>query len=344
MSTWRRRITTVLLGSASAVLGVAAIAWACTPQAYISVSPGSGGQGTQATVSGGSFTAAPVQIHWGSASGPVIGNAVGPRFSTSVTIPASAPDVYYIVAVGPQGSSSASFEVVGPAGPSGGDTTGGGGTTTGGGGSTHGGGSTSAGGGGSTSAGGGGSTSAGGGGSASTGGGGSTSTGGGGSGHGGGSTSGGADSGSATTGGGSSSRARTHRQTNGGGRGRAPAKFALPSPGRSNAVAGHLARGTVTTGSGQRVFAGSLPVYAKHGSPSQARGGGVTARAKGSGFRVTDKSSLTMPHVPDASQAQGAGLGSRLAIGIAILGLGLVLLFGGFLVAVVRRRRAESEA
>lgn len=64
----------------------------------------------------------------------------------------------------------------------------------------------------------------------------------------------------------------------------------------------------------------------------------------GSGFRVTDKSSLTMPHVPDASQAQGAGLGSRLAIGIAILGLGLVLLFGGFLVAVVRRRRAESEA
>ena len=316
----RRRITTVLLGSASAVLGVAAIAWACTPQAYISVSPGSGGQGTQATVSGGSFTAAPVQIHWGSASGPVIGNAVGPRFSTSVTIPASAPDVYYIVAVGPQGSSSASFEVVGPAGPSGGDTTGGGGTTTGGGGSTHGGGSTSAGGGGSTS------------------------TGGGGSGHGGGSTSGGADSGSATTGGGSSSRARTHRQTNGGGRGRAPAKSALPSPGRSNAVAGHLARGTVTTGSGQRVFAGSLPVYAKHGSPSQARGGGVRARAKGSGFRVTDKSSLTMPHVPDASQAQGAGLGSRLAIGIAILGLGLVLLFGGFLVAVVRRRRAESEA
>jgi len=335
MSKWRR-ITTVLLGSASAVLGVAAIAWACTPQAYISVSPGSGGQGTQATVSGGSFTAAPVQIHWGSASGPVIGNAVGPRFSTSVTIPASAPDVYYIVAVGPQGSSSASFEVVGPAGPSGGDTTGGGGTTTGGGGSTHGGGSTSAGGGGSTH--GGGSTSAGGGGSTSTGGGGSTSTGGGGS------TSGGADSGSATTGGGSSSRARTHRQTNGGGRGRAPAKSALPSPGRSNAVAGHLARGTVTTGSGQRVFAGSLPVYAKHGSPSQARGGGVRARAMGSGFRVTDKSSLTMPHVPDASQAQGAGLGSRLAIGIAILGLGLVLLFGGFLVAVVRRRRAESEA
>ena len=324
MSKWRR-ITTVLLGSASAVLVVAAIAWACTPQAYISVSPGSGGQGTQATVSGGSFTAAPVQIHWGSASGPVIGNAVGPRFSTSVTIPASAPDVYYIVAVGPQGSSSASFEVVGPAGPSGGDTTGGGGTTTGGGGSTHGGGSTSAGGGGSTSTGGGGSTT------------------GGGSRHGGGSTSGGADSGSATTGGGSSSRARTHRQTNGG-RGRAPAKFALPSPGRSNAVAGHLARGTVTTGSGERVFAGSLPVYAKHGSPSQARGGGVRARAKGSGFRVTDKSSLTMPHVPDASQAQGAGLGSRLAIGIAILGLGLVLLFGGFLVAAVRRRRAESEA
>jgi hypothetical protein len=96
------------LSVALAILAVAAcgaaVAWACTPSAFISVQ-GAGGQdfgpaGSQATVQGSGFSdGAKVQIRWNSADGPTLATATGPRFSVAVTIPANAADgVYYIVA------------------------------------------------------------------------------------------------------------------------------------------------------------------------------------------------------------------------------------------------------
>lgn len=98
-----RRIGAVVLAALSAAVVGIGVAWACTPAAEISVSPAKGKSNDTATVSGAQFKEAPVQIHWETVNGPVIGTAQGPSFSVAVTIPDSAPGTHYLVAYQPNG-------------------------------------------------------------------------------------------------------------------------------------------------------------------------------------------------------------------------------------------------
>src|SRR3954454_18928449 len=80
-----------VVGIATAGLGVAAIAWACTPQAFISVSPSSGPAGSVVTVTGNRFAAdGRVELRVGSVDSAPIATATGPTFSVQVTIPQDA--------------------------------------------------------------------------------------------------------------------------------------------------------------------------------------------------------------------------------------------------------------
>lgn len=107
------------------------VAWACSPQAYVNpLSTDTGREGAPLRVSGGSFlSGVPVEIRWNSPAGPLLGTAPGPNFSTTVTVPADAtPGVYYVVALARNadgtiaGKGSASFEVQAPAGTAPGGT------------------------------------------------------------------------------------------------------------------------------------------------------------------------------------------------------------------------------
>lgn len=96
------------------MIGAASFAWACTIQAELYVSPGSGAASSLARVSGSGFGNSPVEIRWGGANGPQLGSAMGPSFSVRVTIPNVAPRVYTIIATQnvPLGQTSrASFHV-----------------------------------------------------------------------------------------------------------------------------------------------------------------------------------------------------------------------------------------
>lgn len=129
MSSMRRVVATGVVGALACAVMAAGLAWACTPQAqFTRFSPASGAPGTQVTVTGDNFSDVAVTIHWGSASGPVIGTAQGPTFTTTVTVPQAPGDVYAIVAVaiGPttltSGQAVGSFTMVQPAQPASGST------------------------------------------------------------------------------------------------------------------------------------------------------------------------------------------------------------------------------
>lgn len=129
MSSMRRGVATAIVGALACAVMAAGLAWACTPQAqFTRFAPTSGGPGTQVTVTGTNFTDQPVTIHWGSASGPVIGTASGPSFTTTVTVPQAPGDVYAIVAVtiGPSpaqsGQAVGSFTLLTPTQPATGST------------------------------------------------------------------------------------------------------------------------------------------------------------------------------------------------------------------------------
>lgn len=96
-------LTPLWAGTAAGALALVlfmGLASACTPAAYIQISPRSGPAGLVTTVSAGSFWPGPVQIRWNGADGPLLGDAQGPNFSVSVTIPAAAPPgVHYVMAV-----------------------------------------------------------------------------------------------------------------------------------------------------------------------------------------------------------------------------------------------------
>lgn len=108
-----RRFLLLISGLAALVLGGASFAWACGPQAVISVKPTSGPPGTQATVSGAGFREGAIEIHWDSATGVVLNRTTGPSFSVGVTIPQANAGVHHIVAVHTetQSTAPASFEV-----------------------------------------------------------------------------------------------------------------------------------------------------------------------------------------------------------------------------------------
>lgn len=77
----------------------AALAWACTPSAFTSLTPSSGGPGAMTTVRGEGFVEGPIEIRWAS-TGAVLTTATGPTFSVAVTIPADAPaGAHYIQSV-----------------------------------------------------------------------------------------------------------------------------------------------------------------------------------------------------------------------------------------------------
>jgi len=109
-----RRSLLSVFAALAVVVGAAALAWACTPQAYLYLSPSSiapsaapGGTaspaGATVTVTGKGFVPGPVAIHLD--SGPALATATGPDFSIQVQLPAMAAGVHYLrgVAYQPDG-------------------------------------------------------------------------------------------------------------------------------------------------------------------------------------------------------------------------------------------------
>ncbi len=93
-----RRSSLAVLAALVGVVATAAIAWACTPQAYLylgatSVTPPSGGGGAPVTVTGRGFTSGPVQIRL---DGRRLATAQGPNFSVVVRIENAAPGAHYV--------------------------------------------------------------------------------------------------------------------------------------------------------------------------------------------------------------------------------------------------------
>lgn len=309
------------LGALAVLAVVSSLAWACTTAAIIRVQPGSGPAGGAATVSGASFvTGEAVQLRWDSPSGPLLGVAIvtNSRFSQTVTIPEGAtPGVHYIRAVAPSaiGGPADAFTVQATAAPVAPPATGG-----------------------NTPAG------------AAPG-----------------APSQGTNPGTPSRGQspGAPSRGIDRGATGGGGERVAPNRPNGPAAGErqsadagsgesgagrhsssGGSAGGSDAPGVVKTRSG-RVFGQSLAPSAGKG-PSPATPGRSAASAEGSatgdlwsGFASAKGSSLNSG-AADAVPSTSPGVG--LIAGMGILGLGLVALAGGFLVAAVRRRRrAESQ-
>ena len=78
------------IGALAATMAAAALAWACAPAGYLSLSPPSGAPGTQVTATASGFPTAEVAIHWETVTGNVLATGMGPGFSTSLTIPSNA--------------------------------------------------------------------------------------------------------------------------------------------------------------------------------------------------------------------------------------------------------------
>lgn len=336
----RPRLFLAALCASAIVVGGGALAWACTPQAYITLSPRMGGPGTTVTVSGRSFVNnGPVEIRWESSTGMLLREARGPNFTVAITIPQSDPGVYSVVATGydtggiAKGRTAAPFEVTGA--QSGGEGSGESGTaeessnsTSGeqGGGGENTGGDTSE----STSGGGGGSSSGEDSGS-------STST----SGGSGGSTSGGYQDSESSSSGGSSgagfpseSGSTTETRTTATGAGAAPASSNPP---------------VVASATGEVFFGGSVasPLAAETTSGSSGRSQDEAPAAAG----VSDSGAFGnlwggFEQVPP-SLAPGLGHATTPAdpypaIGLVLFGFGLVGLFGGALIATVAAPRATA--
>lgn len=331
----------VLAALAVALVG-AALAWACSPApgGSYGVSPGSGPAQSTVTVAGTRFPQGPVRIHWESSTGPMLATVTGPNFSVPVTIPADSAGVHAIVAYGSTGGrASAPFRItatapppgVNPppatAPPSGGGTGNGGGAGDGG---------ANPGGTGESPAGTGQRP------GAPTGEQGEVVTGGGG-------TGGGqrGDSRRQASGRADGQRGGT-RETGGGGRTPALGGRERSAPGGAGGGAPALLRNRT----GQTVFGGSVASPgSRDGSARGADSGGVSAVPGGasersavgdlwSGFSSDSKPSLTPG---GADLAVPGGTGSPFTVGAIMLGLGLLAIMGGFLVAALRRRK-EAEA
>ena len=111
---------------AGAAVGWPAVAHACSATTNIALGSGQGPSGSTVSVRGAAFAGGPVQIHWGSVTGPLLATPVGATFSVRVTIPDVAPGLYYIDAsdgVGPVDHVSAVFTVTARPSPVGGAPT-----------------------------------------------------------------------------------------------------------------------------------------------------------------------------------------------------------------------------
>jgi len=94
-----RRVLIATSAALAAATVTAALAWACTPQAYIELSRASASPGDTVTVTGRGFIPREVQIRWNGSSGPLLAKATGPDFSVEVTVPRAGPGTYYPHAV-----------------------------------------------------------------------------------------------------------------------------------------------------------------------------------------------------------------------------------------------------
>ena len=112
----RRVLLVGSVGSLAAVFAAGSLAWACTPQATFGLSTDIGPPGTNVTATGASFYGSPVELRWGSSTGPVLATATGPSFTASFKVPSAAPGYYTIVAQGVDGIGTArsGFEITAP--------------------------------------------------------------------------------------------------------------------------------------------------------------------------------------------------------------------------------------
>ena len=276
-----RRITMATFSVVAPLLLVgAAVAWACTPSAYISVEPARGAAGSHVTLYGLEFADGPVQIYWNS-NGPLIGTTRGPEFTTGVFIPQSAATgTGYVYAVGMNrdgtvaGAARAAFVVTGANSsppPGGGQTGGTPGRTA---------------------------PSVGGSRAASP-----------------------------------ASPAVGARPGVSGGGGAAPAPAVPGAPGSGAGIAAPV---------GAAAPAGAAPGAVGTAAPGAAADAGVPSEAAvsgdlWSGFRSGGEAPALLGPPPPSS-------GSGSALGVGLIGAGLVALFAGTLVAVTRPRRSAASA
>lgn len=132
MKTARRAGTVAGLGAIVCSLGLASVAWACSPTFNLKTNPATGPANSEVTVTGTAFTSGdpssdkgnlgPVEIRWNSITGARLGSAAGPSFKVTVTIPDAKRGFYSIVSVQRStdtgevvGKASAAFEVTAPA-------------------------------------------------------------------------------------------------------------------------------------------------------------------------------------------------------------------------------------
>lgn len=287
-----RRITSIVLGGLAVFVATAALAWACQPNASISLSPTEGIARSQVTVKGADFTSEPVSIHWASPDGPVLATVTPSqgRFTVTVTVPQADPNVYFIYAVGPQATKQSPFEVLPtptpnpPPTPPGGQT-----------GSPPAGSKPPA----------------------------------------------PAATTSPTKGSSPTTPSRAHKSpagSRGGARRRGEGSTRRVVAGTPGGGQGAVAK----TGSGQKVFAGSL-APGKRGSPAKKgsqRGAARPAETTTSKHGIAG--SKRLPSLTSDSTALDDGPDRRLGIGVGLLALGLVIPLAGFLVAEMRRRRAQA--
>lgn len=140
----RRTLAAASLAVMAAAAMAGAAAWACTASAEVGATPDAGPAGSRTTVTGLRFeSGTPVEIRWGTRSGPLLETTTGPNFAVEVTIPAgAAAGDYVIVAMNVDGSfapatpfqvtssGSASTTTKGTSGSRTGSVSGGGGQTS----------------------------------------------------------------------------------------------------------------------------------------------------------------------------------------------------------------------
>lgn len=107
-------------GIVAVVIGLASVAWACTPQPTLTAPTTATAPGERVTVSGEVVQPGPVRVVWGSSEGTVLASSTpeGRSFSLDVTVPQVDPGVYYLLLVPSEGPvARAAIEVAAAPGP-----------------------------------------------------------------------------------------------------------------------------------------------------------------------------------------------------------------------------------
>lgn len=118
------RVNLVVALAALVLVGLAGVAWACTPHATLTpVGIASGPSGSLVPMAGKATTQEAVELRWDGVDGQLVGQVPvseidGGEFATEITVPEVDPGVYSIVAVnGDRGVARAAFEVTAGSAP-----------------------------------------------------------------------------------------------------------------------------------------------------------------------------------------------------------------------------------